>query len=434
MNDDMQQQDQTTISQQLNSEPQPTPPQPGQQFRPETPINKPKKSKKKIVLIILLLLVLLGGAAAAYFLYFKKDATAPAPQPQSQQTQEAQQATGPISLVYAQSTTNSADDPFNLNTLTLGDNKTAQSYDLSSFSANILDTAIYNQQIAFVIGGSADKTAPTTVLYSSDAGKSFKAIWKGKDSTSSAGLGDQITSIVFSSDGSSLLVGHLPKNAEKNQITEITLQNDPKTTVLLTIDLPGAFLYGFNKTSGQIIYHEGCYNCSGSGPDKMLTYNTKTKTKSNILESEQTILEASPSKDFTKLLYTEATIEDGLISSDTAVKELNLSSKKTETLYVKPKNDPQILSAGYMTDGKTAYFTTEKSVTKLQPNKQTTLFTTTGQIIKSLYVSNSEVVVQTGNPVNEFKVSSFKVQEKKTNDILSGSDITHRLVGVTYID
>lgn len=430
MNDEQQPPTTPTINPQ---EPDFTPPAPGAQVSTEdgAKMRPPKKSKNKLLLTLLFIILLTAGAAAAYLLYFKKDASAP--EPQAQQTQQTPAVAGPNSLIYAEakSATSDSTGPFEMKSLLVNDKEISTGYDLTKFESGVMMSAVNGEKIALAIGGSTDKPVPTTVLYSDDNGKSYKSIWKAKTAPSSTVMGDQITSIIFSSDGTSVIIGYLPESDRKNQITEISLQGKNTTTLLTTTEEAGAFLYGYDKARGQVIYTTGCYNCGGGGPKKIFVYNSKTKASSTLFESKQNIWNINPNKAYEKLLFSESTIEEGTVTSDTAIKEISLADKKVQTLFTKPKSQPQILNLDYMNDGVTPYYVTEKAVVSLKPNKQTDIFTTDKRLLDVLYMDEIQVIVKTGDPIGKFVISKFTMESKETSQILQGADPTHRIIGVT---
>jgi hypothetical protein len=314
----------------------------------------------------------------------------------------------------------------------VSDQKISTGYDLSKFDFSVVQSAINGEKIALAVEGSSDKPAPATILYSDDNGKSYKSIWSGNTGATTADLGDQITSLAFSTDGSILLFGHLPEVAGQNRITEVTLNGENKANVLATIDQAGAFIHAYNKASGEIVYTSSCYNCGGGVIKKVFMFNANDKRTSLLIESSQGISpDIQPNRSFEKILYAENSIEEGVITSDTVVKEVSLKDKKIQTLFTKPKADPQVVQLGYMSDGSTPYYMTEKSVVSLGSNKQTDIFTTDKKILDVLYVSKTEIIVQTGEPEGAFTVSKFTMANKELTKILDGTATTHRLIGIT---
>lgn len=432
MNDDIQQPAPLNINQQPNLEPQAPPPQPGQQFKPETPLNKPKKSKKKIILTILLLLALTSSAAAAYFFFFKKDAAAPASEPQSQQTQEnpKQNASQPVSLI---TTTNPVDlnTPASVSTLQLSSNETI-SFDrkIGNYGGSI----VHNNKVALVGNTTADFPIPPTVFISNDNGTSFTELWKAQEES------DSITDIAFSTDGSKLLIASLKDGQDTNKLIAINI-NDNSKQELVTIDQPGVFLYGYNADKNQVIYaKQGCWGCGGSvasytpiflydGASKKTTEIYETKLPSAI-NGENLVIDSS----FTNIFFFEAGTKDGEVGPELtgpfAIKKLNIASKQIKTLRsFGTTNVNPVIKLGFIADSTDLYYQEDKSVYQLnQEGKSTLLFKSSQPIYDIYWVGKEEIYVGNGDYTSQV-VNKFSIKDQSVKQILKANSLT--VVGIT---
>lgn len=432
MNDDMQQPTPLNINQQPDLEPQAPPPQPGQQFKPDTPLNKPKKSKKKIVLIILLLLVLTGGAAAAYFLFYKKDVAAPAPQPQSQQTQDKMVTSGPVALSYI--TRASSEKPDTINSLVLSDNSTGKPFELAGYQA-AMDSDIVGNSIA-ILATPKQGNSQSAIFYSNNNGETYTKIFETEASSESASLGDQITSLSLSSDGSSVAIGLLPNETGKNVATEI----DPKTKTtktLFTSDQAGVFIHGYNKDK-QIVYTKGCYNCGGELQKTIYSYDINNKKESVLTTTKDAFDKNSiiANKDFSSIAYIETglsveEIGDPFPMAPYNIKQINLDDGKVKTLKTIGKTGERLvtLSLGFMADGKTPYYVAEKTITALNNTRETVLFESTKDYIYAAYYASNDMLYFSLGSDNPTLIYSYKNSDKKLTQLLKDTRVL-RIIGI----
>jgi uncharacterized membrane protein len=425
MNNDIQQPAPLNINQQPDLEPQSPPPQPGQQFKPETPLNQPKKSKKKIVLLILLLLVLVGGAAAAYFLYLKKDTPAPAAQTTNQKPQETVEATGPQALIYNGDNTSPS---LLLSSLSLTE-KTPKTYDTKDFS-QVAQSDVLNEKVA-VVAYPQEKQTQYGVFYSEDNGVSFTKVYETKPATAGQ-MEDQITSIKFSSDGKSLAMGLLPSSTSKNVVTELNLK-DKTTNTLFTADTAGLFIAGYDGK--QVIYTKGCYNCDGGLYNTIYSYNVSAKKESAIIKAPtaSTLQDINLNPDFSQLSYLETGTTEGEVGPNPAgpyiVKTHTLASNKSVTVKTFGEKDKEIfVDLGYMPNG-SLYYAADKTVYSLRGTEATDLFTTTKTLNGVHYVSDKVVIASIGD-YQAFTVNKYDTEKKELSDILKGTEKTD-IVGIT---
>jgi hypothetical protein len=243
---------------------------------------------------------------------------------------------------------------------------------------------------------------------------------------------DQITSVKFSSDGKSLVMGLLPSGTGKNVVTALNLK-DKTTTTLFTADTAGLFIAGYDGK--QVIYTKGCYNCDGLLFSSIYSYNVSTKKESTIVKAATTsnLQNILTSPDFSQLSYLETATTEGEVGSVPAgpysIKTVTLASNKTETVKTFGEKSKEIyVDLGYMPTGK-LYYAADKTVYALTGTNATDLFTTTKALYKVLYASNDAVIANIGN-YQSFTVSKYDTTKKKLTDITKGTEKTS-VIGVT---
>lgn len=419
----------TQPPQDFNNIAPPEAPQPGQQFKPDVPAQKPKKSKKKVVLITLLILLLLvGGAAAAYFLYFKKDTQTTSTEQSTQQPQTTQ--IGPQSIIVNEDNTATS---LELTTKSLIKDAST-TFKSENYSQATMTSTIHEENIAFV-AAPKEKQTKYAIFYSNDSGASFTNVFETKGSTSENQIGDQITSIAFTKDGASLLLGYLPTPNSKNTVIQINL-SDKTTKELFSIEDPGMFLKGGDQT--RIIYTKSrCFNCGGEPPNAIYSYNLSTNKAEAIATTPLGLYIAgiAVNKDMDELSYYEASGVEGeagiTAGGPYTIKRLNLSTNQSKTGTTFGQTGQDIFAdLGYMADGKTLFYADNKTVYAVSETETSELFTTSNTLYEVHYVSVDAVYVSTGN-YESFKVSKFDTKTKQLSDILEGS-IKTSVIGIPF--
>lgn len=398
----------------------------GQQFHPGNSDLKPKKSKKKVFLTLLLVLLLVGSAAATYFFFFKKDATAPsAPAAQVQE----QKPTGPVSLVYSNSSdATAADYSLKLSSLTLTDNKKTD-FDTEDKS-QLSYSAIHEQEIVAVGVPSSEQQKTQKIFYSKDSGVTYVQIYETKES-------GQITGVDFSSDGSTIIFGLLPTESGKNTLTELNPETKA-TTDIFTTDAAGINIYGYTKGK-QIIYRKGCFNCDGTPESKIYSYDIATKKESVIVSSSNTIGNLAVKNDLSSLLYVDVPTKpatDGLgdiTTGPSTIKSLDLATNKTTDLKSLGQAGTDLtIQLGYTTNGN-PYFTDNNIIYGASAsNEISTLFTSTKIILDVHYVGLTEAYTSLGGH-DAFTVEKFNVSDQKSTSLFDGKSST-TIVGITTND
>lgn len=403
---------------------------------PETPPKsiQPKKSKKKVFLILLLLVLIGGGAAAWYFLIYKKPA-----QPVVQQTTETKPAEEtkpaaptyePNTVVYAYKAKDA--DPFSLyirpaaggdrtEVEKLGDKEIPNTYDVSG------------SNVAVAIGPS--------VLVSTDAGKSYTKIFTGVGTA-------EITSLLFSTDGTRLAIAYLADANGKNVVKSVDLKGKDEKD-LFTDSKAGVFLAGWDNKNQQIVYEDGCYNCDGPRSGVYLQDLSK-KTTTQLLKGVdiKTLGHIAVSSDFSTLVYQAGSLNaaadkdvtvGNFVGAPYTVGTVNLSSLKESTVATfgdkgeKNKNGTfktRSVLVGFMAGTSTSYYTDDANLYVAKTDTPSNIYTATKPLLYVPYVSETTVISGAGDATSDYALTSYDVSAKKSTDIFSGDNNTI-LLGVT---
>ena len=415
----------TQQPQDFNNIAPPEAPQPGQQFKPDTPIQKPKKSKKKIIIIALVLLLLVGGTAAAYFLYFKKDAPEPA-SPQSTQQPETKQP-GPVALIYSENS--------KVTQLEITDKAKSEIMTIAN-SGYPLETDTHEEKAVFIVP--SEESGKDTVYYSDNNGQSFLKIYEGKAPAASDQLGEQITDVLFSNDGSSIVIGVLSQAGGGNTLTQIPLDGTYKPSQLMKIEAAGAFFYGYDDESQKIVLREGCYNCGGGYPTAISMYDMKTKEKSAVVKSDKPIISFSINDDLTQAIYVagvEAENDGGLFATGPYTTYLvsnpgQSSITKTTTLPNKGASEPLPVVTGFTNDNQIPYASFGTSLYTYKDSKEQEFYTPSKPIQEIYYVDEKQIVSKNGES-DAFTINHFVLEGNQNTLLLEGTQITY-VIGTTY--
>lgn len=403
----------------------PEAPQPGQQFKPDVPAQKPKKSKKKIVLITLLILLLAGGAAAAYFMYFKKDTQTTSTEQSTQQPETKQP--GPVSLIYSENS--------KVTQLKITDKATSEALTIPN-SGYPLETDTHKEKSVFIVPSAYQ--GKDAVYYSNDNGQSFTKIYEGKAPVATDQLGEQITDVIFSNDGSSVLIGVLNQPGNGNTLTQISLDGTYQPNQLMTIETAGAFFYGYDDESQKVVLREGCYNCGGGYPTEVSVYDVKSKQKGTVIKSDKPIISFSINNDFTEALYvTGVPKEDigGIFA--TGPYEATMLSNPTDSASIKtttlpPKGGAEVLSVvtGFTNDSQVPYASFGTKLYTYKDGKEQEFYTPSKPIQDVYYIDNKQVISKNGEG-DAFTVNHFVLEGTQNNSLLEGTQITY-VIGTTY--
>jgi len=352
------------------------------------PIDMPPHSAKKkspiVLAITTLVAALLGiGLGSFYILYGQVSPKKSEPNT-SQQQPEATTFTQPDQLIYYRGMGTTSPQMLFARSLTSNEENKALTLPLKNYIGYV---AIYGNRVAFTTSPGGDVDGTSAIYYSVDSGKSYKKIYSAPE-TASKFLRTQITSLVFSSDGKTLLAGILLAEevkagnqgtgiAHKNQVTELSLEQDNSTKVLFTSDAPGVALKGYDSGKRKIIYlASGCYNCEPTYSD-IYSYDLKTKAQDTLYHSDYLSENITVNKDFTEVLALEAKPGDGhSTTTPHTLFTINTATKTQEIIKTFDSNEP-LREAGYTPEG-IPYIASNTSVQELDNGTPKTLFQLSG--------------------------------------------------------
>lgn len=394
--------------------------------QPEAENMPPKdtKNKKKKMLIVLLAIVLITSAAA-YFMFMKKDVktdTADSSVQPNSQVEETISATPKSPDMVAYAFKEDGNDPYSFYTRPTagGDRVAATGVKPNDY---VYTSDVHGNNVAFVTEPTAD--TPVSIWLSKDGGRSYDQVFEGTKATDDSS-GDQVTSLIFSTDGSKLIFGKLQDN-RKNAVTTINVA-DAKTDVLFESEKAGIFLEGFNATSGEVLYFEGCFNCDGTIRSALMYWDKDGASKTLV---EGNFHNIAVRNDFKELVAIDGTLgdNDGGFSSVgtpfTYVRVAIPTGEKTE--LAKTSNDYAF--AGYLNDNETIYYTDKNKVIE-DKDKPSTVYESSGTLFGVDFVSDENVIVRTGAEPQNFTLNNYDVAEKNTTKILS-ADVNTVIFGIS---
>ncbi|HTE22186.1 MAG TPA: hypothetical protein VK674_04035 [Candidatus Limnocylindria bacterium] len=422
-------------------EPQNTPPQnqpplqpTGPSFNPiassETPGLPPKNrpGRKKLVLGILLCIIVLGGAAGTWFA-MNRDKPQPAAQPANNQTvqEPAERQLVPSTLVYAAGDVSKGEAGFRINQL--GSDIYAVTHKLAK-DVTPYGATVYKNQVAVIAVPHAANKEGLSVLYSKDSGKTYQSIFTGTPAKGAA-LGDQITSIDFSDDGTKLLIALLPEAGGKNTVKEL----DPATKVtkdLFTASESGVFVEAYSPAKKEIYYYAGCYNCDGNPFNKLLKRDLATNKETTAYEDRaHTGLKTVLSHDLSRVLLLKGSEQTGIESGPPYdLVEVDLKSKASTALFSNYKAGLDYPEVGYLEGSDTVYYTKGKDLYQYKSGSATVLFTSTQELQDVHFVNESTAVVTSGDQKTSM-VSSVDLKTKKSTRMLDADGNTF-VFGVSW--
>src|SRR5690606_23747948 len=109
--------------------------------------------------------------------------------------------------------------------------------------------AVFGRQVAFVAEFAAGTAGETAIYYSQDAGATYEIVYKQSDTVTAL----EVSSLIFSTDGMSLLAATVPYPASgRNIVIEIDVASQTAKD-LFESDGPGVFLKAFDTAKQQVI-------------------------------------------------------------------------------------------------------------------------------------------------------------------------------------
>jgi len=404
-------------------------PQPTSDFSQNSPLTPapqsvsitPKKSRKKLYIGIAVALVIIGGAAAYWFTNKKDDK----PVANTNQTTQATNDTSkdvakeavvaeptPYAFVYKDTTkvTNPVQiKPFDSTLSETSMSPTAKGYGV----------AVHGNYVTAVLSAD-EKTKSESLLLSTDAGKSFETIYTAKPSTDNTSLGEQIMSVIFSSDKKYIVFANILYNSGSTTQVKIYDIAAKTTKDAFTYTNNGVYLKNFDAAKGIIYYTVGCYNCDGANKPILYSQNI-TALKETVVFEDKTpniIVTITPNKEATKLLLTKYNnnCEGPGGCKPYSVDEYDIAAKTSRNLVTVTTDNPPL--AGYGENNE-PYITNEGKLLVLKKDATTPslVYEGTSPILTMHYIDSTTAIFITGTYQNgilyKFDRATNKLTELK---------------------
>ena len=277
--------------------------------------------------------------------------------------------------------------------------------------------------------GQFEAKLPATIYYSNDAGKSYSKIYTGPLPAAAESI-EQITSALFSTDGTAIVFGDLPQTDGKNTVKEIDIKAKSVKDLFTKPDLTGVFIKGYDVANKKLLYLTGCYNCDGSNTGKLYSRDLTSglDTIIYVAPKASTALQTVLKSDFTKLLVVHGVSGDALgAGAPYTVEEYDFAAK-TSTQLAQITGETSAI-AGYSTADVPYYVQSNTLYAVVAGGKPTTLFEAASPIIAVSYVGADTLVLSAGKYDN-YQLTSYSISTKKTVKIFDGDGSTN-LLGVT---
>lgn len=384
------------------------------------------KSYRNLILILVLFFVIALGVGA--WLFSKKTDSTSNSTPGTSTNNQQTSASGPVNLVYSLADKDGKKASIYWRGIDSG--TPTKALDLPE-NTYITQYAVRGTQAAVVVEPGTNNKEKLAIWYSSDSGESYKKVYTDKAASVTDAIGAQITSLVFSSDGKSLIYGYLPADGD-NIVTQLVLSSDYKTTELFAEKNRGVFLQGYNSTTQQAVYYAGCYNCDGNQFTDLMVRDGKTNTTKTLLKTPTSAM-VVVKEDGTELIAAHGTsnpadepgIERGAQVAPFSLQKVVLSDGKATPLATVSE---VVSGIGYSIGGD-VYYNSGKKVVRVGATP-VTLFEDQKDIINTFYVDKDRVISAAGS-YESFSVNSFVVKSQQNVTLLDGT-LQTRVFGVTY--
>ena len=400
--------------------------------------NKPKWYKRKKFIVLIVLLVALVATACAWA-YTQSGTVTPTPTSSQSSTQPAAQpaAAGVSTVAYSYETIQAStgncspsDSQLYWRPAEGGEKKTATDIGKSTY---VSEHGVYENKVFAVTTAACDNKDAIAARLSTDYGKTYTKIYSGKPSTGNNNvLADQVTSAVFSLDGSSIVIATLPADADKNTVKEINI--DTKSAKdLFTVDSRGVFLASYNSATQQAIYTTGCYNCDGGAHNTIYARDVEKGTETTLFKDEARYIEQIvPNQDASKLILVKSTPGELMGGGKPfIVEELNVASKAAKQLQT--INEDSIVKVGYRHGDDMPYYSKGNAVYGIEANGNSVALFEGSKSIKDVhYVDKDHVFTSTGVwDSSDFELINYTLSTKSAVTLLNG-DVHTQIFGVTW--
>jgi hypothetical protein len=413
-----------------NSTPPDLAPEPGVTTPPEPQVQQLSK-KSKLPLLISLAVLLIAGGVYGYMQMNKDDAQDSKATDTPAQVEVANGMPGvPNNLVYAEQ--NSEEKTTKLVWKKIGNSESTVAKEFGE-GHYINNLGVHGTLVYAVVSNPETEQ----VWYSSDEGKSYAKVYEGKPNVTDSGMGDQITSAIFSSSGEELLISVLAAYTTEEAMAyayttkQITLKTGD-TKDLFTTDSP-IILKGYSNKDSKVYYVKAnCWNCDGGLKNSLYTYDLSANSESSWDNQNDEISEAFLNHDLTKALIITGQPGDGVgLGEPYGMYEVTLSDKKVSPILT---NSDTYLSGGYSLSNKVLY---ERGTKLMTVGTEATTYESSENIVEILFANEDELILRTKSQENEnddrFRYVIYKKADNKTEELLlaKGSDVSG--LKVTYV-
>lgn len=295
----------------------------------------------------------------------------------------------------------------------------------------ISQTAVTGQNVAYAVEGEHGEAEVVAIWLSTNGGRSYQKVIDLND-------GDQITSMIFSPDGSGLAVAVVGKLAEENQVMLLNISTREQIGSFVSSQR-GVFIKGYNALSSEVIYYEGCYNCDGNTFTKLKKTNFKLNSTETIIDTNDVMnIEVVIRSDFTEALTVSGSIAidtDGLGEQTVApyiIQSVNLATGETRDIAIVGEDggSGRLTDVGYMADGVTPYYTYEGVVASVDEGIINNIFESTRPILDTLYVSKDSVMVLTGD-FSDFVLMRVERTDNNSEKLILEGDGNAAVFGIS---
>ncbi|HMS23942.1 MAG TPA: hypothetical protein PKB09_04000 [Candidatus Saccharibacteria bacterium] len=397
---------------------------------------KKSGSGKKALKILLVIILLAGiGFAAWYYLVKNKDTNSNnVNQQPTQQVVVPENTNTPDTVVYAYHEKDT--DPY---TLYWRPAEGGERSKIATLSKNEVLNQFDVQKN--VVAYSTD----TGINVSTDGGRTFSPIVEFEKTDGGNTLGDQVTSLQISKEGSKIVYGFLEANTtEGNEATAVNLDGSDKE-VLFTSKKVGVFIEAYSEKANKMVYWEGCYNCDGNFVDlkiRNLETNKDTTIEANLKNTVYGSRSFAISDDFSTLVAAQGIIDtstDGglgiALTGPFTINKYDLKTlDKTQIATVGSKNEKNAngtpkfrdVLVGFVAGSNTSiYYTDDESVYTSDDGSQSTMmFSANNNILFAPFIGTDSAIAGSGEDTSDYLLTNYDVTTKKTTKIFAGDNNT----------
>ncbi|MCA9333382.1 hypothetical protein KDA00_05935 [Candidatus Saccharibacteria bacterium] len=400
------------------------PPEESQELLTNVPvinINSHKRNSKIIITVFVILFLIITGTVG-YLWYTSKDKTSKNKENHTTDQQQIIQSEEDLSAVaYSYGSAEKDGIEFFWRPIEGGDRRSAKNIGQNNYPTF---AKTYKNQVAVVSTPSSGSTVGDAIWYSLDSGKSYSSIASLKLPEPEK-PSDQITSMIFSRNGSAIVYSELFSDGKQSTVKLINPETK-ESKDLVTISGKALFLQGYDEDSGLLYYFSGCYNCDGNTMDKLFSYNTQTKEESVIYDLSGKIgVQNVISNDYSKILILEGSLStEGLGANPPYnLREYDLKGKNFKDLLTFNEGDNYPI-IGYRASDNLPYYSSGKSIIVLREDgTKTTVFEAERPIVNILYVGQNQIVSSSGT-YEDYILTSYVTTSKRNSEILSGDQST----------